>query len=125
MKITHETQPYNHRRYSKPWIALVDFTDPIKPTFEFGIYISSRLIISPSPGVIDCSYRDILAVGHKDYRDLRDNETMWFFVNIDGTLSKLYNRQHALDVFNESRIEIVEPFELPEDLMAFGRGCHE
>lgn len=58
MTITKETNSYNQRRYGKPWIAVVDFSDP-KGKFSFGDWTGDHynggvgvLTVEANPGVI-------------------------------------------------------------------------
>lgn len=39
MEIQIETSSYNSRRYSKPWIAGVDFSSSPKGDFHFGDFV--------------------------------------------------------------------------------------
>lgn len=100
MEIKIETNSYNHRRYSKPWIAKVDFSDNKKGKFIFGNFLGG------SPGdegllTIDANIGDIVANGQKDYRG-NNTECDFNFVDHNGTLMYLGNKadayKHWLDI---------------------------
>lgn len=66
MNLTVETHSYNEKRYGKPWIAKVDFSENKKGDFVFGEWIGQ-------PGYegtleIECNDGDIIAKGQKDFR---------------------------------------------------------
>lgn len=85
MKIEIETDVYNERRYGKPWIAKVDFSDNEKGDFLWGKWIgdpgdSGLLILDADPG-------DVVARGQKDNRGRRENSApRWAFVTQAGEL---------------------------------------
>lgn len=66
MEILVETNSYNERRYSKPWIAIVSFNKEGRTEFSFGNWVGT-------PGnegvlLINAEESDIVAVGQKDFR---------------------------------------------------------
>ena len=78
MKITIETNTYNHRRYGKPWIAVVDFAGNAKGDFAWGDWTGDHfnggagvLSIVANPG-------DIIARGQKDNRQPRNSAPAFF-----------------------------------------------
>ena len=85
MKIQIETDIYNERRYGKPWIAKVDFSDNAKGNFAWGNWVgdpgsTGLLIVDADPG-------DIVARGQKDNRGRRENSApRWAIVNEAGEL---------------------------------------
>ena len=85
MKIEIETDIYNERRYGKPWIAKVDFSDNEKGNFNWGNWVgdpgsTGLLILDADPG-------DVVAHGQKDNRGRRENSApRWAFVNQAGEL---------------------------------------
>ena len=86
MNIQIETEIYNERRYGKPWIAKVDFSDNAKGDFNWGNWVgdpgySGLLIVDADPG-------DIVARGQKDNSGKRNNNSAprWAIVNEAGEL---------------------------------------
>ena len=95
MNIQIETESYNERRYGKPWIAKVDFSDNANsgyfsnlfPTgnFAWGNWVgdpgsTGLLILDAEPG-------DVVARGQKDNRGRRENSApRWAIVNEAGEL---------------------------------------
>ena len=80
-----DTQPYNERRYSKPWIAKVTFPKE-KPDgqFAWGHWVGQEgdtglLSVAVQPG-------DVVAQGQKDYRKPRNSAPDWFIVQEDLSL---------------------------------------
>ena len=67
MNLAIETPSYNERRYGKPWIAVLDFSQSrSRPEYTFGDWLGrageeGELTIAVSPG-------DVLAKGQKDMR---------------------------------------------------------
>lgn len=95
MQITKETTSYNHRRYSKPWIAKVDFESSTKGDFVFGDWTGDHynggagiLSINADPG-------DIIAQGQKDYRKPRNSAPDFYLVEADGSLDLLGDKGEA------------------------------
>ena len=105
MKIEIETQSYNARRYSKPYIATVDFADP-KGTVEWGQWVGS-------PGeagilLIDAEAGDILMTGQRDGRGNRGGPE-YRQVNVDGSRTSELTRAEAFKAWRESRKVAVVP----------------
>jgi hypothetical protein len=67
-KITINTQAYNQRRYSKPWIARVDFSTNPKGDFSWGAWVGDSRTGSDGLLVIEANEGDIIAHGRKDFR---------------------------------------------------------
>lgn len=66
MQVTIETEAYNARRYSCPWIAIVTFGDDGKESLDFGRWVGrsgepGRLLVNAEP-------YDIIRHGQKDNR---------------------------------------------------------
>lgn len=98
MNITRETSTYNERRYGKPWIAKVDFTDP-KGTFTFGDWSGDArnggagiLSLNANPG-------EIVAIGLKDNRQPRNSSPDFYLVAPDGSLQSLGDKGAAYKHF--------------------------
>lgn len=99
MKIEIETQSYNHRRYSKPYIATVDFSDP-KGIVNWGQWVGSHgeagiLLIDAEPG-------DILMTGQRDGRG-SNSKPEYRQVNADGSRSGEITKAEAFKAWRESR----------------------
>lgn len=95
MEITRETNPYNERRYGKPWIALVDFSSSAKGDFAFGEWVGDgrnggegTLIINAEPG-------DIIAIGQKDYRKARNSAPNFYTVTVSGEFEEIGDKGAA------------------------------
>lgn len=83
-KIIISTNSYNDRRYGKPWIARVDFSQDPQGKFLWGDWIGQpgeggELSIEASPG-------DVVASGQKDFRKPRNSAPDWYTVGSDGEL---------------------------------------
>ena len=69
IRVTIEWAGYNHRRYSKPWIArIVEWNGSEKPTLEWGQWLGT----SDDGGVLEvyANPGDIIRWGQKDYRKI-------------------------------------------------------
>jgi len=102
-RISIETAAYNDRRYGRPWIALVDFTET-KGNFTFGDFVGSHgsaglLEIEAHPG-------EIIARGQKDNRQPRNSAPTFHHVEEGGTLSASMSKADALKAWraNQARI---------------------
>ena len=102
MEITVETSSYNHRRFSKPWIARVDFSTP-KGDFSWGDWTGDHynggegvLSISANPG-------DIVAKGQKDHRQPKNSAPDFYIVMPDGRLDPLGDKGAAYKYFLEHK----------------------
>jgi hypothetical protein len=87
MKITQETSVYNDRRYGRPWIAKVDFTESAKGEFTFGDWCGQNgsegiLMIDAHPG-------DIIAIGQKDTRKPGYGSHDYHYVSESGSLGSV------------------------------------
>ena len=101
MKLSIETQTYNEKRYSKPWVASVTFSDN-KPAYEFGAWVGDE----GHAGVLklDASIGDIVALGQKDNRS-RGNASppKFFIVQENGELSDQISK---IDAFNHFETQL-------------------
>ena len=89
MQISIENGVYNERRYSKPWIAKVDFIDNKKGNFSFGDFIGEH----GYGGVCELEnikQGDIIAVGQKDFRKPGNSTPRFYIVeaSIDITIAE-------------------------------------
>lgn len=91
MRHTIKYGAYNPRRYSKPWIARVDFAATPKGEFTWGDFVGD----SSSGGilVVDAEEGQIVAYGQKDGRG-SNSETVYCQVR-DGKLKELKNKAEA------------------------------
>lgn len=88
MEITHETSAYNERRYGKPWIAKVGFTNP-KGDFVFGDWVGDSRNGGAGMLLIDAKPGEIIAIGQKDNRQPRNSSPDFYSVTLDGNLAPI------------------------------------
>jgi len=96
MKITKETESYNHRRYGKPWITKVDFNESAKTNvFDFGNWTGDHynggtgvLSIEGIPG-------EIIAIGQQDFREPQNSALEFYIVNPDCRLESIGDKSAA------------------------------
>ncbi len=105
MQITIETDSYNQRRYGKPWIATVSFSESTKGEFFFGDWTGDHwnggkgvLIITANPG-------DIIAKGQKDNRQPKNSAPDFFVVTATGDLDSIGDKGAAYKYFLERKAE--------------------
>lgn len=84
MRITISHGAYNHRRYSRPWIAKVTaWPVGAQPELAWGAFLGDDMggetEIEAHPG-------DIIRSGQKDNRNPRKSDNNWYIVADDGTL---------------------------------------
>lgn len=103
MDITIETASYNQRRYGRPWIAKVDFSQSPKGDFSWGDWTGDHynggegvLSINANPG-------DIIAEGQKDFRQPRNSAPDFSVVGTDGKLEHLGDRGAAYKHYLEHK----------------------
>ena len=94
MEITLTTDSYNQRRYGKPWIAKVDFSDP-KGAFSFGDWIGDGWNGGAGTLQIDANPGDIIATGQKDNRNPKYSAPDFYEVTSDGKLNYLGDKGAA------------------------------
>lgn len=80
MKITVKTSSYNQRRYSKPWIAVVDFSRNPKGDFSFGDWVGDHNNGSEGLLIIEASEGEIIARGQKDFRQPKNSAPDYYQV---------------------------------------------
>lgn len=87
VNISVDTEPYNDRRYGKPWIATVTFEQGSKATFHWGDWIGR----AGEPGVLElqASVGDVVATGQKDFRNPRGTRCEYSIVEPDGSLTEV------------------------------------
>lgn len=96
MKIEIETSSYNSRRYSKPWIAVVDYSKNAKGDFSWGTWIGDHKSGSEGKLVIEAEDGQIVAKGRKDMRG--GNTTVTYYQVRQGTLVELSGKLEAYQI---------------------------
>jgi hypothetical protein len=96
-KIEIKTGSYNQRRYSKPWIAIVDFSIDPRGEFKWGTWVGDHSTGSEGLLVIDANEGDIIAMGQKDFRQPRNSAPTYYQVR-DGKLVELASRAEAYKI---------------------------
>jgi hypothetical protein len=94
-KIQRDTPAYNQRRYSRPWIARVDFASNPNGEYHWGEWVGDHRNGSEGTLVIDAETGDIIATGQKDFRQPRNSSPDWWVVSSDGKLCSLEGKQAA------------------------------
>lgn len=98
IKITVETSSYNQRRYSKPWIAKVDFSTNPNGDFQWGNWVGDAVKGSEGMLIIEAEEGDIIARGQKDFRKPRNSAPDYYQVR-DGKLEPVASKREALKLF--------------------------
>ncbi len=93
-KIEIKTVSYNQRRYSKPWIATVDFSQNPKGEYRWGDWVGDHSNGSAGLLVINADEGDIIAQGQKDFRQPRNSAPTYYQVR-EGQLVELPNKAEA------------------------------
>ena len=94
MDITINTRSYNQGRYSKPWIARVDFSTP-KGEFTWGDWTGDHYTGGEGTLTITADPGDIIAHGQKDFRQPKNSAPDFEVVNADGSLDYLGDKGEA------------------------------
>ena len=102
MKIEIATASYNHRRYSKPYIATIDFSDP-RGVATWGQWVGSPgekgiLLIDAEPG-------DVLMTGQKDGRG-RGSLPEYRQVTADGSRTGEMTRAEAFKAWRSRAVAV-------------------
>jgi hypothetical protein len=93
-KIEITTGSYNQRRYSKPWIAKVDFSVDPRGEFKWGTWVGDHSSGSEGVLIIDAEEGDIIAQGQKDFRQSK-NSTPSYYKVVNGKLVDVASRAVA------------------------------
>lgn len=95
MEITVETNCYNQRRYGKPWVAKVDFSQSTKGDYAWGNWTGDHYNGGEGVLSINVNIGDIIAQGQKDLRKPRNSAPDFFVVNSDGSLDEIGDKGAA------------------------------
>jgi hypothetical protein len=100
--ITRKTHEYNEKRYSKPWIAKVDFSTP-DIDFSWGRWVGDE----GEAGLLelDCEIGDIIATGQKDYRKPKNSKPTYYLVEEGGVLKEFESKVEAYEHFKLERAQ--------------------
>lgn len=92
MRITIETESYNERRYGKPYIALIDFSDS-RGAPTWGDWIGQP----GTSGLLEltCEPGDIVMRGQKDFRKSRNSAPDYYQVQASGSVPLLLGMSKA------------------------------
>lgn len=93
-RIEINTNSYNQRRYSKPWIAIVDFSVDPHGEYKWGTWIGDHSNGSEGLLLIDAEEGDIIARGQKDFRQPRNSAPTYYQV-VNGELVEIASRAAA------------------------------
>lgn len=93
-RIEIKTHSYNQRRYSKPWIAIVDFSSNPSGEYKWGTWIGNHNTGSEGLLVAEASEGDIIAKGQKDFRQPKNNIPTYYQVK-NSKLVKLASKVDA------------------------------
>jgi len=107
MKIISETGSYNHRRYGKPWIAKVDFSESTKGEFVFGDWTGDHYNGGEGVLTIDANPGDIVAIGQKDFRKPSNSAAEFSVVGVDGGMEDIGDKGNAYKYFLEHKGNVV------------------
>lgn len=92
-KIQIKTTSYNQRRYSKPWIAIVDFSKNPKGDYKWGSWVGDSRTGSDGLLVVEANEGDIICWGQKDFRG-NNSGSFWYQVR-DGEAVHLPGKVEA------------------------------
>ena len=96
MNITRETSSYNERRYGRPWIAKVDFSqNGGRPDYKWGDWAGDHYNGGEGVLSIDADPGDIIAIGQKDNRKPKNSAPDFYVVTTDGDLSHIGDKGEA------------------------------
>ena len=96
-----QTESYNDRRYSKPWIARVDFASDKNGSYQFGDWIGR----AGGEGTleIDANTGDIIAQGQKDIRKPKNSTNEFYQVKADGSLEHIGDKGAAYKIWKKAQ----------------------
>jgi len=99
MEITIETRSYNQRRYSKPWIAKVDFSQSKKGDFSWGDWTGDHYNGGEGVLTINANPGDIIGKGQKDFRQPKNSAPKFSVVSPNEELEYLGDKGAAYKYF--------------------------
>ncbi|MEA4811143.1 MAG: hypothetical protein VB108_01080 [Anaerolineaceae bacterium] len=88
------TGSYNQRRFSRPWIAKIDFSQNPKGDYKFGSWVGDHNNGSDGVLVINAEEGDVIAQGQKDFRQPKNNVPDYYIVK-NGQLVHLESKAEA------------------------------
>ena len=105
MLISFDTEPYNKEKFSRPWLAKVDFSKGHQGVLTFGIFIGypgeeGILEIEAEPG-------DIICRGQKNYAQHAPTNPTWFRINEGGKPIEFLSKAAAYKYFRDKEKENV------------------
>ena len=104
--IAYEFDSYNHRRYGRPWAAVVELTeDDTKLSYDFSLRTTVLADNDGDAGVLeihDVLPNQVLVIGQKDYRG-KKSKKQFFIVSPDGRISRDYPDRMADAVYHLRR----------------------
>jgi hypothetical protein len=103
MDITIETKRYNERRYGKPWIAKVDFSQSTKGDFSWGDWTGDHYNGGEGVLTLNANPGDIIATGQKDFRKPAYSAPYFYVVAIDGELQRIGDKGAAYKYYLERK----------------------
>lgn len=103
MEIRIETAGYNERRYGRPWIAKVDFSQSTKGDFSWGDWAGDHYNGGEGVLTINATPGDIIARGQKDARTPRNSAPVFYAVMPDGSLDRLGDKGAAYKYYLEHK----------------------
>lgn len=106
MHIEQTTSSYNERRYSKPWIARVDFSQNPNGDFKWGNWVGDHSNGTEGILMIEASENDIVATGQKDFRKPKNSAPEWYFVDSVGNLMTLDSKADAYRYYQTSHKKV-------------------
>lgn len=101
-RIERSTPIYNQRRYSKPWIAIVDFGKNPSGEFKWGDWVGDHYNGSEGLLVINAQPNNIIATGQKDFRQPKNSAPDWYYVDSVGNLMMLDGKADAYKYYQST-----------------------
>jgi hypothetical protein len=98
---TRETDSYNERRHSAPWIARVDFSSGSKGEYSFGE--SSGKWGSAGTLSVACAPGDFIAWGQKDLRNPAKSDHNLLRMRADGSMESFDSKAAAYSAFKAAK----------------------
>lgn len=95
MKIIKETDSYNARRYGRPWIARVVFSQSAKGEFVWGDWTGDHYNGGEGILSIEANLGDIIAIGQKDHRNSKRSAPDFYVVMAAGELEEIGDKGAA------------------------------